>query len=442
MNSKRVKKGDILVIGLALFSMLFGAGNVIFPPYLGMQAGGQWLGAFVAYYAVAIGLALLAMYALMKMGGTEGITGRLGGFFSAILMTAIVLCLGPMLCIPRTAATTHELAVQVLAPSVPPIVTAIVFFAIIFALCIKESAIVDIVGKFLTPAMLVGLLVLIVMGIVSPIDEIPAHPQISRVMVSAVDAGYQTMDTLGAMLFGGILLGSIAAKGYTDRASERKAFFGASVIAGTLLFAVYIGLVYLGATVSGIYDGSVTRATLVLGIVEALMGRAGVVVLGIVVSLACITTAVALTSASAKYFSKMSGGRVGYPVMLALMCVTSVAIAAMGLDTIINVASPILNIVYPPMLILVCVAVFAPELPDYISRSMVAGAVITVVLGMLDSYGIGGGALSFANDLPLSNLSMGWLLPALIFGAAAFGLSHVHAGGKHHHGHFFPVGGR
>ena len=103
------KTKDIFIIGFALFSMFFGAGNVIFPPHLGMQSGAQWLMGFACYYLADIGLALVALFAMLKCGSTEGITRRVGRIPSAILMTAIVLCIGPMLAIPRTGATTFEL---------------------------------------------------------------------------------------------------------------------------------------------------------------------------------------------------------------------------------------------------------------------------------------------------------------------------------------------
>lgn len=429
------KTADVVVIGFALFSMLFGAGNVIFPPYLGMQAGPDWLGAFTAYYIAAIGLALVAMYALLKMNGTHGVTDRLNKGASIALMIAIVMCIGPMLCIPRTAATTHEMTVMVLAPNVPVAVTSVVFFAIIYALCVKKSAIVDIIGKFLTPALLIGLLILIVMGVMHPINDIALIPQVDRVLVSAVDAGYQTMDTLGAMLFGTILLASISDKGYTEGPNRKKVFFGAATIAGVLLFIIYIGLVYLGATVSTMFEGSISRADLVIAIVDALMGRTGVIILGIVVALACVTTSVALCSASAEYFIELSGNKVSYPVMLAIVCAFSAAIATLGLDAIVEIASPILNIVYPPMLILVIISAFAPNTDNTISRFAVAGSVIVASLSVLNSFGIGGGALAVVDALPLTCVSMGWLIPSIIFGAVGYAVVKI----RHHHHHADPM---
>ena len=137
---------DSLVIGFALFSMFFGAGNVIFPPYLGLESGPEWL-------------ALLAMFAILRQGSPDGITARIGRIPSTALMCAIVLCIGPMLAIPRTAATTYETSLAPLVSGFSPALFSILFFLLILLLCVRETAVVDIVGKILTPALLIGLLI-------------------------------------------------------------------------------------------------------------------------------------------------------------------------------------------------------------------------------------------------------------------------------------------
>ena len=155
---------DSLVIGFALFSMFFGAGNVIFPPYLGLESGPEWLLGFLSYFLADIGLAMLAMFAILRQGSPDGITARIGKLPSTVLMCAIVLCIGPMLAIPRTAATTYETSLAPLVAGFSPVLFSILFFLLILLLCVRETAVVDIVGKILTPALLIGLLVLIVIG--------------------------------------------------------------------------------------------------------------------------------------------------------------------------------------------------------------------------------------------------------------------------------------
>ena len=407
---------DIIVVGFALFSMFFGAGNVIFPPYLGMESGPQWLLGFSAYFIADIGLALLGVFALLRVGSSEAVTLRLGKIPAELLMCAIILCIGPMVAIPRTSATTFEMAIAPNIPGVSPVLFSVLFFALILALCIKESAVVDIVGKVLTPLLLVGLFAIIIKGIVTPLGEIAALPQIANAAVTGIKAGYQTMDALAALPFGIIVLQSVTAKGYDSGKKQFRAVGGAAVLAGVLLLCVYMGLAYLGATVSAQYTSDIGRAQLIMALVEALMGKVGVILFGVVVGLACVTTAIALTSSAAAYFAELCRGKVSYKVFVIAICVFSAVVSNLGLDRIVAVAAPVLDVIYPPTLVLIFISLLAPRLPDRVSRGAAIGALLTSVLCTLNANGI---HIPFMANLPLYDLGLSWLLPAVIFGLAA-----------------------
>ena len=200
MGQKKSRSAsDIIVVGFALFSMFFGAGNVIFPPFLGMEAGNQWLAGFSAYFIADIGLAMLGLFALLRVGSSEAVLQRVGTVPAEVLMCVIILCIGPMVAIPRTSATTFEMAISPNLSGVSPVVFSVVFFAVILALCIKESAVVDIVGKVLTPLLLVGLFAIIIKGVITPLGDIAPLAQIDNVAVTGIKAGYQTMDALAAL---------------------------------------------------------------------------------------------------------------------------------------------------------------------------------------------------------------------------------------------------
>ena len=411
---------DIIVVGFALFSMFFGAGNVVFPPYLGMESGPQWLLGFSAYFIADIGLALLGVFALLRVGSSEAVTLRLGKIPAELLMCAIILCIGPMVAIPRTSATTFEMAIVPNIPGVSPVLFSVLFFALILALCIKESAVVDIVGKVLTPLLLVGLFAIIIKGIVTPLGEIAALPQIANAAVTGIKAGYQTMDALAALPFGIIVLQSVTAKGYDSGRKQFRVVGGAAVLAGVLLLCVYMGLAYLGATVSAQYTSDIGRAQLIMALVEALMGKVGVILFGVVVGLACVTTAVALTSSAAAYFTELCRGKVSYKVFVIAICVFSAVVSNLGLDRIVAVAAPVLDVIYPPTLVLIFISLLAPRLPDRVSRGAAIGALLTSVLCALNANGI---HIPFMANLPLYDLGLSWLLPAVIFGLAASLLS-------------------
>ena len=413
---------DCIVVGFALFSMFFGAGNVVFPPYLGMQSGTQWLSGFLFYFIADIGLAMMALFAILRNNGPEQITGHIGRIPSAVLMSAIILCIGPMLAIPRTAATTYEMSIAPLTSAVSPVLFSVLFFAVILLLSVKESAVVDIVGKVLTPLLLIGLMILIVKGVVTPLGKITAAPVVSGVAETGIRAGYQTMDVLAAMAFGIIILKSAQDKGYADGKSKTKMISGAALLAGGLLLLVYLGLTYLGATVSGRFNIHITRAELVIHIVDMLLGRAGTVIFGVVVALACMTTAVALVSSSASFFEKLCRGKVKYSVFVIVICVFSAVVSNLGLDRIVAIASPVLDVVYPPTLVLIVLSIFGDRVHNAVHRSAVVGALLTSLLNTVSFYGL---RMPFLQKLPLASLGLGWVVPAVVFGLVAFAVVRI-----------------
>ena len=422
MNRKK-HVTDSIVVGFALFAMFFGAGNVVFPPYIGMHAGEQWANGFLFYFIADIGLALVAMFAILHAGGADNITGRIGHVASKVLMCAVILCIGPMVAIPRTAATTLEMSVTPFFSGMSPVVFSIIFFAVILLLSIKQSAVIDIVGKILTPALLIGLLILIVKGFVSPIgDIVDTGVSASEVTVNGIKSGYQTMDVLAAMAFGIIILSSADEKGYTDSKSAAKMIGIAAALSGVLLLIVYFGLTYLGATASTVFPTDISRANLVIGIVELLLGKAGLIIFAIVIALACITTAVALVSSAASFFAKLANDKISYSVFVVVICVSSAVISNLGLDMIIAIATPVLDIVYPPMLVLILLSWFGDKLHKSVYVSSVAGSLIASVLATASLYGMN---VPVIDSLPLASLGLGWLTPAAVFGLEAYLVSKV-----------------
>ena len=422
-SGKKKFGADSIVVGFALFSMFFGAGNVIFPPYLGFGAGTQWVNGFLFYFIADIGLALFALFTLLKVGGSENITGRIGSVASNILMSAIILCIGPMVAIPRTAATTFEMSVAPLISGVSPVIFSVEFFIVVLLLSIRQSAVIDVVGKVLTPALLIGLLVLIIKGSISPLGSI-ANPHVdsSFVIVNGIKSGYQTMDVLAALAFGIIILKSAQEKGYSDARESSKMIRAAAVIAGVLLLIVYFGLTYLGATSASLFSLGISRAELVIGIVERLLGKVGLVIFAVVVALACMTTAVALVSSAASFFEKLTKGRLSYATLVIIICVSSAVISNLGLDRIVAVASPILDIVYPPTLVLIALSWFGDRLSRGVYRWAVIGALIASVLSTLSLYGV---SVPIVNTLPLASLGLGWIVPAAGFGIVAYVISRL-----------------
>ena len=220
--------------------------------------------------------------------------------------------------------------------------------------------------------MLIGLAVIIIKGVATPLGEIALTPNADNVILGGIKAGYQTMDALAALPFGIIILQSAASKGYTTNGQKFKIVSGSAILAGVLLLGVYMGLCYLGATVSTQYGLEIGRAELVMAIVEALLGKAGMIIFGVVVGLACVTTAIGLTSSAAAYFTELCSEKVPYKAFVIVICVFSAVASNLGLDRIVSIAAPVLDIVYPPALVVIFISLIIPNANDYVSRGAVS----------------------------------------------------------------------
>lgn len=421
----KVKFKDSLVIGFALFAMFFGAGNLIFPPLLGVVSGTKWFTSFAAFLFADGGLALLGVIALTRTDGDmEALFTRAGRFIGVLIGSLMILCIGPFLAIPRTAATTYEIGIKpTIGTGLSPIIFAIIFFAIVLVLTIKPSKVVDIVGAFLTPALLICLAVLIIKGVVSPLGQPLERTLVDNLAVNGINEGYQTMDAMASCIFAGIVISSIRQKGYTERSVMVKATIVAGIVAVIGMAFVYGGLTYLGATVSPIYDNTVERTALIVSITEGILGGTGKVILAIIVALACLTTAIGLSSSCGNYFSQLTKGKLKYEVIVVVVCVFSAVISNFGVDKIVDLAVPVLGMIYPA----VVAFIFLGILNDKIKNDNVFKCAIwvAVILGVLHTLP---GIKAFANvtalvnfaatldKLPGGNIGFFWAIPVLIAG--------------------------
>jgi len=412
---------DSLVVGFALFAMFFGAGNIIFPPYVGLAAGPEWFLGYIFYYIADVGLALVAIYAMLQancIDRVEGIMFRLGGIPAKIMMGAVVICLGPLLAVPRTCATTFSMAV---VPFSGPdalwlqILFSIIFFVAAFAFAIKESKLVDIVGRYLTPLLVIGLLLMIAMGTANPIGPISDAPKIDNVVWMGISSGYQTLDVLAAMVFGLIVVNALKAKGYNEPKLKFLSVAFASIVAGILLLVVYGGLCYLGATVSTMYPEDMDKGVLVVNISNHIFGTTGGIILSIVVGLACLTTAVALIGATGTFFSTLTHGKWSYTAVVSAVCVFSAIFANVGLNNIISIAAPILTFIYPGALAVVFLSLFDKHIKnDNIFRFAAGGALAVSFCEVAGWYMPE--TFAFIKALPFQGPGFGWVVPAVICG--------------------------
>ena len=404
---------QIFVSGFALFAMFFGAGNLIFPPFLGKSGGEGWVIGFLCFFLVEV-LSCVGIYAAIHGGGSvQAMNKSVGAKPGVILNTAAILCTGVFIAPPRTAATTYEMAVRPLFDGLGLLPFSILFFVVVVLLTIRPSRLVDIIGKCLTPVLITGILILIVVGIANPIGPIgpAASPNIAQ---EGLLAGYQAMDILSVAGFAIIIQDSMVQSGLKTWKEQRPQVAGSTGVAALLLAVVYGGLTFLGATTSTAFGSGLDRAALIVAITQELLGQAGVVILAIVVTLACLTTAIGLFGATASYFEEMTKGRLSYRAGIFLLAVIGCAICNLGLSTIISAASPVLSVICPPFMTTVVLLAFQ----NWISRAglykgAALGATLAALLLTLQQYL---GLFPLTGQLPFNDYGFGWLIPAAVGG--------------------------
>lgn len=402
--NKRTK--DFLIVGFALFAMFFGAGNLIFPPFLGKSVGSEYIFAIIGFCLTGVGLPLLAIIACIKGDGTfETMASKISPKFALIFATLLFVAIGPMLAIPRTAATTYELTIHPFFPEVPSIAWMVVYFAINLFFIFRKSSVIDLIGKFLTPALLIILAIIIFKGIISPIDAIESTGATS-VLSSSFLEGYQTMDALAALLFAAIVSGNIIAKGYKQKDLVPMTI-KAGVVAAIGLAFVYGGLTFIGAQTATAAPADATKTTLLLFISKNILGNVGPAIIGIAMGLACLTTSIGLISAGASFFTEISKGKLPYKVNALIISVISIGIGSLGVDHIVKISGPILNILYPVAITLIVTTLLDKFLTNI--NAVRLGVYTSLVFGVIGI--IPGVNLNF---IPLGAQGFPWLIPTIV----------------------------
>lgn len=417
--NKEIRMKDLFIIGFALFAMFFGAGNLIFPPYLGLLSGHQWWIGFLGFTITDAGLGLLAIIALSKYDGNLNVlASRINKTFAIIISTAIILCIGPFLATPRTAATTYEIAIlPIFGESFNRYLFSVIFFVIACLLSIRPSKVVDIVGKFLTPSLLICMTVLIIKGIVSPIGEIADTTMIDNVLKKGITDGYQTMDAIAGCMFALVVINAVKTRNYSSKTLEIKATIMSSVIAVIFLALIYGGLLYLGAQTSGlgVYNQDTDSTLLLVDITNRVLGGVGVYILGIITALACLTTAIGLISATGNFFNDLTFNKISYERIVVICSIVSCLISMLGVTQIIKISAPILEIIYPCAMTIVILGLFNEKIKDDLVFKV--PPIVSLIFGflfVLQGKNLLGGFGDILTKLPLTEFGLGWVVPMLL----------------------------
>lgn len=413
MKKERNMSKDILILSATLFSMFFGAGNLIFPPSLGFEAGSKWFPALVGFFLTGTGLPLLGIIASAKSDGDINKLGeKVSPKFSMFLGIIVVLAIGPLMGIPRTGATTYEIAINPIIPNFSPVLFAIIYFTIAFLLVLNPTDIVNKIGKILTPALIILLILIITLGIKSPMGSI-ANLEIDNSFTVGFEGGYQTMDALAALLFGGIIVLAIKNLGYKSTKTQISMTLKSGIIAVIALTVIYGGLGYLGATASAVAPKNISKVQLIMAIAENSLGAYGKTGLSIVVALACLTTTVGLIATVGQYFNKLSKGKLSYKLVITITTIGGAILSVVGVDNIVKFSGPILSFIYPVVIVLIALTIVLNNKTDkkVFQFAICFTMVISFIQLLIDFNLLHEGILLW---LPFAKLKLAWIVPTLL----------------------------
>lgn len=396
--TQALKGRKLLLVGFTLFSMFFGAGNLIFPPDLGAKAGTNFWPAFLGLAISAVGLPVAGVIAVARADGLDKLAGRVHPVFAQVFVILIYLSIGPCLAIPRTASTSFAMLTPLLGSSTGlQLGYSVLFFGAAFLVALHPDRLTRWLGRLLCPCLLVLILILFGGCLLHPLAAqyaAPTETYRSAVVLQGVLYGYQTMDALAALNFGAVIAMNIRAQGVAREQDVQRSAIRAGLVAGGLLLTVYTMLGHAGALTV---------------LAKRLFGKAGLVLLAAIFMLACFNTCVGLIACVGEYFHTLLP-RIPYPVLAAFFAAASMLFSNLGLAEILRLSIPVLNALYPVAIVLIVLS-FVPGLeqrrrvyPLCIGCTAVQSIAAALPLGPLSAL---------TNALPLAALGFGWVFPAV-----------------------------
>ncbi|MDW6017941.1 branched-chain amino acid transport system II carrier protein [Vibrio plantisponsor] len=408
-----LKLTDIMALGFMLFAFFLGAGNIIFPPLAGQLAGDHLFPAMSGFLLTAVGLPLVTIIAVAISGGSwEHLTKHLPAKASLVMAALIFIIIGPAFAAPRTGLVAYEMAVKPLFADLNLTIFSILFFAVAMFFSWSQGKLIDVIGKVLTPALFIGLIVLALGVFIDPQGQMLAAQgeYATQPLTKGFLEGYNTMDTFGALMFGILIVDALRSKGITEEKATTKYLISAAVIAAAGLAFVYISLFYLGATSASVAANADNGGVVLSQYVIALFGDKGQLVLSVIVLLACLTTAIGLISACSDFFSTHTP--ISYKAWVVINGVACAVVANVGLAQLIALSVPVLFALYPVAIALVALTFIRTKLanPQAAYRVVI---LVSLLFALIDAAKVSGLDVSFFNFLPLFDMGMGWLLPTV-----------------------------
>lgn len=429
-----MKKKELLMIGLMVFSIFFGAGNLIFPPIIGKQAGTNVVTTMLFFSITAIIFPILGVVAVAKSNGLRNLANRVDPIFSIIFTIATYLAIGPALAMPRAGTLPFEIAIS---PYIPANVSkglilfiyTTVFFGVVYWLSLSPNKLLERISKITSPIFLVLILMLFVGTFLKPMGGyMPPEPLYAKNMgLQGFLDGYLTLDALAGLNYGLVVVYVIKQKNVLEESKIAKIVISTGIFAGILLFVVYMMLAHVGASSISKFPNTSNGAEILADVMKYLYGNFGAVLLACMFTVACLNIGVGLTTSLSQYFHSMVK-RVPYKVWATIWIIWSYMLANLGLNKIMEYSVPVLLAIYPASLVLIVLALIDKYIKgsSTVYRFAIYPTVVISIIHTLDKINIEIPlASSLVKKLPLQSADLGWLSAAGICFVIGFIISKV-----------------
>ncbi|KEO83494.1 branched-chain amino acid transport system II carrier protein [Tumebacillus flagellatus] len=409
-----LSKKDLVLLSFLLFSMFFGAGNLIFPPLLGYQAGSHVPFALIGFIFSAVGLPILGVLAISKAGGFEILARRVHPSFARVFLFLIYLCIGPCLAIPRAGSLAFEMGMHPFLPTdwqqntTALFFYSLLFFGIVLWLSHNPSKLVERFGKLLTPLLLALIGIVVLKSLFSPSGPtgVATGAYIEHPVFQGILDGYQTGDALAALAFGIVIANTLRSKGVDNDKKISRYMIISGLGAGALLMVIYLILGFLGAS-SASYGKADNGAQVLTYLMNHLFGAYGMVLLGAVFTIACLCVSIGLTTSCGQFFAGLFP-RLSYKTCVNLLALASLGVANLGLNAILKFSVPLFGVLYPIAIVLILLAL-TDRLWKGNTRVYPWTAWTVAVFSLLNLV-----YPSMFTELPLQPQGLGWILPATV----------------------------
>ncbi|MBE5799042.1 MAG: branched-chain amino acid transport system II carrier protein [Clostridiales bacterium] len=438
---RRLTAKEYIILASMLFGMFFGAGNLVFPVSMGQQAGANLWPAIAGFCLTGVGIPLLGI-AAMGISRSEGLFDmclRIGRPYAYFFTMLLYLSIGPLFAIPRTATVSFSVGIQPVIHagnvSLALCVFSALFFAAVLFFSLRPSGIMTWIGKMLNPLFLAFLAVLAVTALMNPMSPIssavPTGKYVEMSFFQGFLEGYNTLDAVASLVFGIILVNSVRSLGIHDPKAISASTLLSGILSTLLMAAIYCILTVLGAQSQSVVGISSDGGAALYEIGSHYFGTFGGVLLGLIVTFACLKTAIGLITSCATAFVEIFPNSLSYRAYAILFCLFSFGIANFGLSRIIELSLPALMFLYPLTITLILLCLFG-HLFDYDRRVFVCVTVFTFVPALFDFINAlpagtkailhGDAVIAVAQHLPLFSIGMGWVIPAIVGLALGLGL--------------------